>query len=387
MKKSLLLFGLLLVSIIGNAQTYWTRVRVVTPNVSTLGRLVNSDLNIMNCIPVLGSNDVIVPPGGLQSLIRLGLPFSVIGPIEDPTKYAERHGERIQADYRLNYLNADEILAFYENLRMANLKYVSRKRIGTTINGEAMWAYRIGHQMKRGIVGNADPTQNIVCLFLIHAREWISGSVGMYLATQVLEGFKANPTGFMGNQALWIVPIHNPDGYRYTWTNNRLWRKNRRNTGGGNFGVDLNRNYAKGFGLNGGSSSNRSSEVYKGTAAFSEPESAAVRDFVAGLPNVAGMIDFHSYSQIVLWPWGYTTASPPDAGVLNTVCEDVRAGMSTLGAGYVQGQTSNILYIASGTTNDYVYDLRRTPCICIELRDTGDFGFELPGEPNYPDTE
>ncbi len=377
MRRHFFLACLALLATCSMAQQSWMRVKIQTPSVTELERLNNSDLNIMDCVPHLGWNDVVVEPGGYAKLMALGLNFLVLGPIESPLNYEETHGIVPQADYRLNYLNADQILAYYEGLRTANPKFVTRRQIGNSINGEAMWVYRFGRAVNKGIAGAPDPTQNILSLQLIHAREWISGSVGMHIATKVLSSLKTNPT-FMANQALWVVPIHNPDGYRYTWATNRLWRKNRRLNSDGSYGVDLNRNYSKGWGLNGGSSSTRSSETYRGTAAFSEPETQAVRNLVLTLPKVAGMIDYHSYSQLVLWPWGYTSATPPDSNMLNTVCQGVRDDMSTNGATYTQGQTSIILYIASGTSNDYVYDRFHTADIAIELRDTGTFGFELP---------
>lgn len=362
------------------AQDGWVRVKVSAPDPTTLQRLQDSDLNVMECIPHLGTNDVAIGPGELGKLIANRFDFSIVGPMEDPSNWGANHEFGIQADYRTQYFTADQILAFYEGLRAQYPRLVSRRQIGSTILGEAIWAYRFGLP---------DPTNsfnNIVILGLIHAREWISGSVVMHLAKMTAEnildvsnvGPSPSSKRFLQHQALWVIPIHNPDGYRFTWNGDRYWRKNRRNTGGGNFGIDLNRNYSKGFGLNGGSSGNKSSETYRGTAAFSEPETQAVRDFAATLPRIGGMIDYHSYSQIVLWPWGYTNTAPPDAALYNTIGNDVKSAMSAFGATYTQGQTSQILYIASGTSNDYIYDQRHTPSIGIELRDTGQFGFELP---------
>ena len=383
--RRLLLLALIGLGGFASAQDGWIQVKVSTPDPATLRRLEDSDLNVMDCIPHLGTADVAIGPGELSKLFAQRFDFSVVGPMEDPTDWISRHETGIQGDYRTQYFTADQILAYYEGLRSQYPKLVTRRQIGTSINGEAIWAYRIG------LPDPKNAFNNIIVLGLIHAREWISGSVVMHIATKsaqtALAVSKISPSPSADNnlkhQAVWVVPIHNPDGYRYTWTNNRLWRKNRRNNGSGSYGVDLNRNYSKGWGLNGGSSSNKNSETYRGVSAFSEPETQAVRDLVASLPRVGGMIDYHSYSQLVLWPWGYTTAVPPDATLYNTIGLDMKASMSSFGATYTQGETSVILYIASGTSNDFVYDDRHTPCMAVELRDTGQFGFELPESQIY----
>jgi murein tripeptide amidase MpaA len=359
------------------SQDTWLKAKVSVPDSATLERLQSSDLTLMDCVPHIGSADVAVGPGDTARLIAGGYQFKFVGRMENPYEWAKRHTHaNIQVDdYRLHYFNADQILAFFEDLRANNPVYVTRQSIGTSIDGETMWAYRFGRPLQQGNL----PFNNVVVEGLIHAREWITGSVIMHLAKQCVLGLTTpQATQFLPNQAVWVIPMVNPDGYRYTWTNNRLWRKNRRNNGGGQFGVDLNRNFSKGYGLNGGSSGNPGSETYRGTAAFSEPESTAVRNFVQGLQRVGGFIDWHSYSQLILWPWGYTTSAPPDATLYNQIGNTMRTAMNGFGTTYTQGQTANILYIASGTSNDWAYDARSCPGMAIELRDTGQFGFELP---------
>lgn len=354
----------------------WERLRVLVPDAATLERLENSDFNLMECVPHLGTTDVAVPPGGGAALTLAGYQYSFVSTLENPTHWAARHASghaRVTEDYRFHYFNADQILAFFEDLRTQYPAYISRKSIGTTINGETMWAYQFTSP------ANSRTPNAIVIEGLIHAREWITGSSIMHIARKTVETL-ANPAGsrFLSNQALWIVPITNPDGYRYTWTNDRFWRKNRRHNSNGSFGVDVNRNFSKGYGQNGGSSTTQSSETYRGTGAFSEPESQAIRSLVQSLPRVGGFIDYHSYSQLILTPWGYTTAPPTDSAMFNTIGNAMVGEMNGFGATYEQGETSQILYIASGTSNDWVYDANRSPAIGIELRDTGQFGFDLP---------
>src|SRR6185503_10607463 len=105
---------------------------------------------------------------------------------------------------------------------------------------------------------------------------------------------------------LWVLRVVNPDGYQYTWSGRRFWRKNRR----GDHGVDLNRNYAVAWGGR-GSSANERADNYHGAYAFSEPESAAMRDLIKR-EHIALHIDFHAFGQLILYPWGHTSTPTKD---------------------------------------------------------------------------
>ena len=138
-----------------------------------------------------------------------------------------------------------------------------------------------------------------------HAREWIAAMATTCVADRLVRDYDTDPKirAFVDSTELWVVPVVNPDGYQYTWSTDRYWRKNRR----GRYGVDLNRNFALAWGGD-GSSANRRSEVYRGEAPFSEPATAALRD-LAMREQVALHVDFHSYGQLLLYPWDYTAAA------------------------------------------------------------------------------
>jgi murein tripeptide amidase MpaA len=354
------------------ASDYW-RIKVAVPDGLTLQRLLDSGADVLDCCPHIGHAHVVTTPDEAALLRLAGFRFEFVNTMPDPRNWA-RFYEHVPADYRSTYFNADQILAHFEGLRAQYPAFVTRSQIGTSINSEPVWVYRIGRPLK--ISGT--PENAVIVLGLTHAREWVSGSVVMHVATmsaQTLATPQAVP--FMTNQALYIVPMLNPDGYRFSWTNNRYWRKNRRNNGGGSFGVDLNRNYAKGWG-GAGSSGNPNSETYRGTAPFSEPETAGLRDFTLSLPRVGAVIDFHNYSQKILWPWSYTTAAPPDRQTLSATAAAIEARMDAFGANYDHGQGSVALYVAGGTSKDWFYDVKGSRSYTIELRDTGTYGFELP---------
>ena len=118
------------------------------------------------------------------------------------------------------------------------------------------------------------------------------------------------------SREIWIVPMVNPDGVEYDIATGsyRSWRKNRQpNSGSSAVGTDLNRNWGFQWGCCGGSSGTFSSETYRGPSPFSAPETQRVRDFVnsrvvGGAQQIKAHIDWHTYSELILWPYGYTTA-------------------------------------------------------------------------------
>ena len=210
------------------------------------------------------------------------------------------------------YHRTSEIFAHYDQLMAARPDLVSMEVIGSSIEGR---------EIRRYTIGGGDPasTPAIYITALAHAREWISPATMSYVVDQFvnLHGTNERITRIIDNITWHVVAVSNPDGYEHTWDENRLWRKNRRNNLDGTYGVDWNRNFSAGWG-GPGSSGNTNSETYRGTSAFSEPETSAVRDDIAALGNVLLFFDVHSYSQLMLWPYGYEESEPEgEAGELH----------------------------------------------------------------------
>ena len=168
-----------------------------------------------------------------------------------------------------------------------------------------------------------------------------------------------------------IIPIVNGDGYVYTWTEDRMWRKNRRsNPDSACFGVDINRNWGYQWGT-GGSSALPCSDTYKGPAAFSEPEETAVSNYIASKSNVVGYIDLHSYGDLFMYPWGYTCS----AWVSNNITQNA-AGQDFASAvfsvhqeRFTVGPVCQTIYQASGGSNDWTYGVANVPfSFAAELR-------------------
>ncbi len=212
-----------------------------------------------------------------------------------------------------------------------------------------------------GLVINTDTSQEKPAILLNgcqHAREWISVMVPMYIAEQLLIGYGTDPqiTSLLDSTEVVIVPIVNPDGYVYSHTTERLWRKNRRNNGNGTYGVDLNRNWDIDWGGPESTSTNPNSDVYIGPSPFSEPETSAMRDLVSSRDNIVAHIDFHNYSQLILQPWGHTNDLPADYAVINELGARMNQAIYEVhGENYPHGSGSTFIYLASGTCEDWHY--------------------------------
>lgn len=210
----------------------------------------------------------------------------------------------------------------------------------------------------------------VIFLGCHHAREWISVEVPLLLGKYLVENYATNPQikALVDKSEIWIIPLLNPDGLEYSIHFYRYWRKNRRDNGNGNYGVDINRNYGYMWGIdNNGSSPNPASDVYRGSSAFSEPETQAVRSLFAQ-KEFQALVSYHSYSQIILYPWGYI-AKPSDqdnlflelAGTMSGLMEPVN------GRKYGYGSAASSLYLTNGDITDWSFGTDGIPSFTIEL--------------------
>jgi carboxypeptidase T len=241
--------------------------------------------------------------------------------------------------------------------------------IGASIDSRPIWALRIGNGGTHMLVNGTQ-----------HAREWISAMVSTCVADRLIRDYDRDPEirAFVDSTELWVVPVVNPDGYQYTWSTDRYWRKNRRER----HGVDLNRNFGVAWGGSGSSGSKRS-DIYRGEYAFSEPETAALRDFVKSR-GFAMHVDFHAYGQLILYPWGYTASPAKDRDRFAAVGDRVASAMFAEHDTRYALMQSVELYPASGTMLDWMYGDAEAQSYTIELRPKGRGGFVLPPEEIRP---
>lgn len=237
--------------------------------------------------------------------------------------------------------------------------------IGQSIEGRELYVIKISDHVT---VNEAEP--NIFIVGAHHAREWISVEVPLLFARYILEQYSNNPEvqRAVNGAQIYILPIQNPDGLEFSIHTFRMWRKNRRYNGNLSWGVDPNRNYGYKWGYDDiGSSPNPDDYTYRGASAFSEPECAAVRDFLLSHPP-AGSLTFHNYSQTIVYPWGYTEEPAPDEEELNEIAKGISKRIFQVsGRMYTYGLSSTLMYPTNGDTDDWVYGTFGAPAFTIEL--------------------
>ncbi len=277
-----------------------------------------------------------------------------------------------------NYKNLEEINQKIDSIVTSTPSIVSPKiSIGQTIDGRDIWAFKISDNPT---VDEEEP--EVLYTACIHAREVITPEVLFYFIDHLTSNYGGDPdiTWLVDNRELWFVPMVNPDGYFWNQVispaGGGMWRKNRRNNGDGTYGVDLNRNFGYKWGYdNTGSSPDTDDQTYRGTGPFSEPETQTMRDFAESREFVVSVY-YHSYSNLILWPWGYAEIYTPD--------EDIFAAMgdSLL---YMNGYwpcPGWMLYLTNGDSDDWIYGEQtaknKTFAFTMEVGDYMD-GFWPPG--------
>jgi carboxypeptidase T len=302
-------------------------------------------------------DDYVIVLGSIEQknkLEKLGLvqsSFALSGsPLDFPTKDA-------------NFHNYDETTDLLQTLARDYPSQVSLESIGQSHEGRQIWKVRI-----TGDRSSADQRPGIVFMGGHHAREHLSMEIPLLFAKHLITQYAAGDTEIrrlVDSRDIHIIPMVNPDGSEWDIDGGRYkqWRKNRNRNHDGTFGVDLNRNYGFQWGT-GGSSRDPRSDTYMGPQPFSEPESRAVRDFVERQTNITILLSFHTFSELILYPWGHTYNPISDSRDKATY-----EAMATTMAGWnrYKPQQSSELYIASGDTTDWSYGVHKIFSFTFEL--------------------
>ncbi|XP_048751828.2 carboxypeptidase B-like [Ostrea edulis] len=216
----------------------------------------------------------------------------------------------------------------------------------------------------------------------IHAREWLAVSTVLYMIDQMANNPSNDRTieALLGKFDFYFAPVVNPDGYEYSRSHDRMWRKNRRPVQHGCTGVDLNRNFAYHWNPDNGGSHNPCEEVHSGTHAASEVETKVLQNFLCGNSNFIAYLNIHTYGQYWIYPWGYTPVLPADYRDLDHLGRAAATAIRhTHGTTFTVGEDTRVLYAAAGGADDYA----KGACgvkysYTVELRDTGRYGFVPP---------
>ena len=339
---------------------------------------------LLGCEPRPGQTAIYLPLDRVPELTEAGLEFTIDHENIQWLIDAERPRDLGRdSSFFDDYRSYAEIVAYYNQFTVDFPDLASVVEIGPSIEGRELIALTItapGSQPGK-------PT-----LFFNggqHAREWISPAATTWIADRLIRGYGSDPfiTDLLDRAVIKIVPVVNPDGYEFSRNSERLWRKNRRINNATTTGVDLNRNWDIMWG-GPGSSSSTSSDIYHGTAPFSEPETQHIRDLVIGDPTIVAAVDIHSFSQLILYPWGFT-ADPvpePDNSYFISISNEMSDVIRSLSGAFYEPRKGIDLYVTTGTAKDWYYGGAGVKGWTFELRPAtnGTGGFILPAEQIRP---
>ncbi|XP_062550730.1 carboxypeptidase B-like [Armigeres subalbatus] len=289
---------------------------------------------------------------------------------DDFYKRSKRNVDATQATVDFDhYWTLDEIYAYIDGLAESNAN-VKTFEIGKTPEGRPIKALTIS------TLGEVTKTRPIVFMDAgIHAREWAGVMSVMYMIEQLVN----NPelyTEQLENTDYVIIPVLNPDGYVYTHEVNRLWRKNRVQNNILCAGVDLNRNFPFKWAF----TSNACTNTFAGMQAATESETQAMMSLMEQYKSAMVIyIAVHTHGEMILWPWGYDFLRCGNWEEHDTLGREAQQAIIAKGGEeWIVGNSAEVLYKASGATDDYAYSNGAKLAYTIELTGGGVEGFDLP---------
>ncbi|XP_063284873.1 carboxypeptidase O-like [Pelobates fuscus] len=282
------------------------------------------------------------------------------------------------------YHPMNEIYQWMDEIKEKHSDLVTHHYLGSTYEQRPIYYVKIGWP--------SDKQKKVVLMDCgIHAREWIAVAFCQWFVKEILANYKNNPVlqNVLKQTDFYVIPVLNVDGYVYSWTHERLWRKNRSPQNNGTcYGVDLNRNFDTAW-CTVGASRNCSSLIFCGPSPASELETKALVALVEEiLPSILSYLTIHSYGQYILLPFGYTANQSENHQELMDVAVEAASKIKGLyGKEYTVGSSGIILYEDSGSSADWAADLKIKLPYTFELRDNGTFGFQLPPDQIEPTCE
>ncbi|KAA0704967.1 Carboxypeptidase B [Triplophysa tibetana] len=283
----------------------------------------------------------------------------LIGDLQVAVEAQMNNKRLIKSHDYMKYNNWNTINDWVISISSANPDLISRQVIGNTYEGRPMHLLTVGKK-----TGSVKPAVFMDCGF--HAREWITPAFCQWFVQEAVStyGSNAEMTNLLDKMDFFVLPVFNIDGYEYTWTKDRMWRKTRsRNSGSSCVGTDPNRNFNAGW-CTVGASSNPCSETYCGASPESEIESKNLANFIR------------------------TNKSIIKAYLTLSVAQGATSALTSLyGTKYEYGPGAVTIYPAAGGSDDWAYDLGIKYAYTFELRDTGRYGFLLPESEIKPTCE
>ncbi|XP_017026975.1 carboxypeptidase B1-like [Drosophila kikkawai] len=275
-----------------------------------------------------------------------------------------KSGPAYQTD---DYYTLEGIEQYLKGLAKSYSHRVSVKEIGRSYENRSLNTITIT---------NGDGRSGKKAIFIdagIHAREWLAHTTALNIINQLVVNFEENKKLLQDHD--WIIlPLVNPDGYHYSRSIDKSWRKNRRPSSENCVGIDLNRNFGSGWSL-GYADSDPCGITYMGPGSFTEPESRAVQRVLHEIADSGRgimYISFHSYAYEILYPWGYKEVNATNYKEHEAVATAGQRAIKKKFSSEYKVKPSFDMSVIGGASSDYAYS------IGFRLSYT----WELPGERN-----
>lgn len=275
------------------------------------------------------------------------------------------------------YLNPTTLEAKLRAL-VAAYPHLSRlEQIGTTLQGRPLFAIVISSTPNAADSRNLDKA-NALFDGQHHAREVMTPEVVVDVAETLLQGYstRTDISSLLESWNVWLVPSVNPDGTNIVFTDDNMWRKNARGASRSPHGVDINRNYDYRWNSCRGSSASTWAQDYRGTSAGSEPETQAIMGLAKKI-RPAAYLSYHSYSELVLYPYGCKNSITPENTLHEKLAKEMAARLprDDNRGNYTPGLPWAILYGVDGDSMAYMYAAYGAISFTLEINE--DF------QPNY----
>ena len=282
--------------------------------------------------------DLLVSPEELNWLRKSG--FQLVS--------TEMSRSRMAPDSR--YQTPEKVEATLKQMAAAHPTLAQVISIGKSLQGRDIWAIRLTRN-----VSVDDPAKpHVFFNAMHHAREVMTTEVALDIIETLLTQYGKDPqvTRWMDSYVIDVVPMFNVDGNHLVWSKESMWRKNAR----GGYGVDINRNYPFAWNSCRGSSGYRNAQDFRGDSAASEPETQVMMNYVKQIQPVFS-ISYHSYSEIVIYPYGCQGQRTETREVIEKIGKEL-AGLLKRDDGkgyYTAGTAPELLYSVDGGDIDWLY--------------------------------
>lgn len=224
------------------------------------------------------------------------------------------------------------------------------KSIGKSLQGRDIYAIRITKDVAKDDLSKPHVFFNS----MHHAREVMTSEIGLDMIGTLLSGYgkDATITHWLDSYVVDVIPMFNVDGNNQVWTGDSMWRKNAR----GGYGVDINRNYPYAWNSCNGSGSSHDDQDFHGDSAASEPETKVMMNFVKSI-NPVFSISYHSYSELVIYPFGCEGQHTPNKDVVEKIGKELASKLVTddKKGTYAPGTAPELLYAVDGGDIDWLY--------------------------------